>query len=366
MHRLNSPVVNLLIVALVYAVFLVLLLTKINYHSSYLISLGEKFITDFNLVPQNVTIWANDGYDGQFYYRLALNPFTSKQEEFGIKMDIPSYRQQRIIYPLLTWALSLGNRDFVPTLLLVVNFIALLLIGLLGGYFAKSLNLHSLWGLVFAIHPGFPYTLSRDLVEILQAGFLLATLFVITTHRYLIAAILLTLAILTKESALVVAISLVLTFKSRYFLIPIFTYLIWQLGLFLNWGQAPIFLGYLSLGYPFLGLNSFLNSTLALATRDQRLGFIQLCFLLIFIISVFHAFVSSKDLVFKKLAWVLYLLMGLSYTAYIWVADIAFFRALTEFYIIGAAILISSKSKIRYLVFLLTTVIWLLSINQIV
>lgn len=366
MKRLNAPVVNLLIVAVVYSVFLFLLLTKINFNPGYLISLGEKFITDFSLVPKNVIIWQNYGYDGQFYYRLALNPFTSKQEEFGIKIDVPSYRQQRIVYPLLTWALSLGNKDFVSSLLLIVNFIALLLIGFIGGYLAQSLKIHSLWGLVFAIYPGFPYTLSRDLTEILQALFLLGTLFVITTRRYLLAAILLTLAILTRESALVIAISLLLTFKSRYFVIPVITYLIWQVVLFINWGQAPILLANLSLGAPFLGIYAFFKYTLALLTRDQRLGFIQLCFLLVFTMSVFHSFTSSKAALFKKIAYVLYLLMGLSYTSFIWVQDIAFFRALNEFYLIGALILISSRSIIKYFVMLLTLVIWLLSINQIV
>lgn len=204
MHRLNSPIINLLIVAFIYGIYLFLLLSKLEYNPAYLISLGEKF-ANFDSVPKNLVIWKNYGYDGQFYYRLALNPFTSEKEEFGITIDIPSYRHQRIIYPLISWIFSLGQKDFVP---------------------------------------------------------------------------------------------------------------------------------------------------------------IQVSFLLIFTISVFNAFASSKALAFKKIAWILYLLMAISYTSYIWVADIAFFRTLTEFYIIGAAILLSSKSKVKAFVFLLTAVFCLLSIKQ--
>lgn len=366
MKQLNTPFVNLLIVFLVYSAFLIQLVIKINFSPGYLISLGEEFVTEIELIPKSIPIWANYGYDGQFYYRLAQNPFTLSYDDFGIKFDIPSYRQQRIIYPLLTWVLSLPNKDLIPALLLAVNFVAILLIGFIGGYLAKSLNLHSLWGLVFVIHPGFPYTLSRDLTEILQALFLIATLFVINKSHFFLAAILLSLAILTRESALVLALSLVLTAKNRFFVIPIFVYLMWQLTLFTSWGQAPISLGYLSLGPPFSGLISFVKSTLELAARDQRLIFIQLSFLLVFAISSLHSFISSKLASYNKIAFVIYLLMGLSYTGYIWVAEIAFFRALTEFYIMGAFILLSSQSKIKPWVFLLAFVVWVLSVNQII
>ena len=234
----------------------------------------------------------------------------------------------------------------------------------MGGYLANSFKLHSLWGLIFVIYPGFPYTISRDLTEILQTLFLLTALLLVKTHRYLTATLLLTLGILTRETALIVAISLPLTLKNRYFLIPIVGYFIWQIVLFLNWGQTPILLANLSLGYPLSGVSSYLHYILDLATYGKKLGFVQLCFLLIFAVSVFNAFFSSKAMAFIKIAWVLYFLMALLYTSYIWVADIAFFRALTEFYILGAAILISSKSKIKLYVFLLTIPIWLLSIKQ--
>lgn len=362
-QRLNSPLLATLIVAVVYFIYLTILLIRFNFNPAYLISLGEKF-ADLKQLPNNLVVWKNYGYDGQFYYRLALNPFTSKKEEFGITIDIPSYRQQRIIYPFLTWIFSLGQKDFVPAVLLLVNFAALLMIGFIGSHFAKSLNLHSLWGLIFVIHPGFPYILSRDLTEILQTFFLLSSLLFVKTHRYLSSALLLTLAILTRETALVVAVSLLFTFKSRYFLIPIVCYAVWQLILFLNWGQTPILLANLNLGFSFSGIISYLRYTLGFATYPQQLGFIQLSFLLIFVIAVFNAFISSKAAKFIKIAWMLYLVMALLYTSYIWVADIAFFRALTEFYMLGAVILLSSKSKIRNFVFLLTLVIWLLSIKQ--
>ena len=65
-----------------------------------------------SLVPKNLTVTrGNVGHDGQFYYRFALNPFTSKITEYGVTLDAPAYRQQRILYPAVTWALALGNAN---------------------------------------------------------------------------------------------------------------------------------------------------------------------------------------------------------------------------------------------------------------
>lgn len=360
MLRLNNPLINLLLVGIVYGIYLIFLLSKLEYNPAYLISLGERF-ADLNQIPKNIVVWKNYGYDGQFYYRLALNPFTFKKEEFGITIDIPSYRHQRIIYPLITYLLSFGNKDFVPTVLLFVNFIALLLIGFFGGYFAKCLKLHSLWGLAFVIYPTFPYSLSRDLTEIVEVCFLLVTLILIKKAKFLSAAIILTLVILSRETALVLAISLLLTFKSRYFFIPFLSFIIWQIVLFLNWGVVPIPITNLSLIHPFSGISSFLQQAI---TSHNRLGFIELMFLLIFVISVFITLKSSKSEAFQKVAFCIYFLMGLFYAPFIWVADIAFFRALTEFYIMGTTILLSSKSNIKPFIFLLAALIWFFSLKQ--
>ncbi len=38
------------------------------------------------------------GYDGQFVYRLALDPFTRAVTAHGMTLDLPAYRQQRIAH----------------------------------------------------------------------------------------------------------------------------------------------------------------------------------------------------------------------------------------------------------------------------
>ena len=70
---------------------------------------------------QNGDPSGTSGYDGQFAYYIALHPAPSGAAPF---LDIPAYRYQRILYPLLAWALGLGNPDLIPWALLAVNLAA--------------------------------------------------------------------------------------------------------------------------------------------------------------------------------------------------------------------------------------------------
>ena len=61
------------------------------------------------------------GYDGQFYYRFAFNPFNWHLTAYGITIDHP-YRYTRIGYSVVAWLLSGGGHGRVlPLVLVVVN-----------------------------------------------------------------------------------------------------------------------------------------------------------------------------------------------------------------------------------------------------
>jgi len=136
--KLDSPRATLAIVIVLYALFITFQLEKSRYDPSYFVTAGDLFV-DPTVAPDRLRILRNSaGYDGQFYYRLAITPFTSKQTDFGIKIDAPAYRQQRIVYPLLAWLFSLGQPSIVPLSLILVNCLALCLITWLGTKYAQT------------------------------------------------------------------------------------------------------------------------------------------------------------------------------------------------------------------------------------
>jgi hypothetical protein len=76
------------------------------------ILVGRHFADPAQL-PAGIPVQPAYGYDGQFFYRLALDPANLAQTGYGLRVD-HSYRFTRIGYPALTWLLSAGQHALVP------------------------------------------------------------------------------------------------------------------------------------------------------------------------------------------------------------------------------------------------------------
>lgn len=59
------------------------------------------------------------GYDGQFVYYIALDPGNARYYS-----DVPAYRYERILYPMLTRLLAWGQPTAIPVMLLLINWLA--------------------------------------------------------------------------------------------------------------------------------------------------------------------------------------------------------------------------------------------------
>ncbi len=105
------------------------------------------------------------GYDGQFAYFIARDPLNGWRY-----CDAPSYRYQRILYPILAWAVALGRPGVVPWTLIVINIAALA-----GGtYFTERLlaehRVSRWYALAYGLYGGLVAGLRLDLTEPLAYG----------------------------------------------------------------------------------------------------------------------------------------------------------------------------------------------------
>lgn len=138
------------------------------------------------------------GYDGQFYYFIALDPAHA-----ATYLDAPAYRYTHIGYPLLARLLALGQSGLVPYALIAVNVLALA-----GGTLAVAAWLRrssvSPWlALLYGFYPGLLVAFRYDLAEPL--GYALAALGVYLfayggRRRLLWAGLCFAAAALTRES----------------------------------------------------------------------------------------------------------------------------------------------------------------------
>ncbi len=106
------------------------------------------------------------GTDGQFYFYIAQDPFL-RNHRTAPTLD-NSLRYRRILYPLLAWALSLGQPAWVPYSLMLLNVAACT--GVVGAcaLAARRAGRSPYAALIVAIFPGLWIPLLRDLTEPLQ------------------------------------------------------------------------------------------------------------------------------------------------------------------------------------------------------
>jgi hypothetical protein len=150
------------------------------------------------------------GYDGQFYYRLALDPFDWSRTAFGISMD-QSYRYTRMGYPFLAWLVSLGQHPFVPAALVAINLVCVAAMAVLGGMFARESGRHALWGLAFAAYFGLVISVGRDTAEPLAEACMLGGLLAYRRSKPLLATCLFTVGAVTRETILFVPAAIAVT-----------------------------------------------------------------------------------------------------------------------------------------------------------
>jgi hypothetical protein len=100
------------------------------------------------------------GYDGQFAYQIAVNPTGAAPF-----LDIPAYRYQRIVYPLMARVLSLGNAAVVPWMMIVINIVSLLLGTLATESILAGHGKNRWYALAFGLFTGQMLSLRLDLTE---------------------------------------------------------------------------------------------------------------------------------------------------------------------------------------------------------
>jgi hypothetical protein len=308
-----------------------------------------------------------------FFYRLALDPFSRQDEAHGIRFDSGSYRQQRILYPLIAGTLGGWSPSAVAYTLILTNWIAILAIAWIGVRLAQSAGLDGRWGIVFPLWPGLLLSLLRNLAEPTAIALMLAGALQLRRRLPAAAAATLTVAALARETTLLVPLAwfaiqvwqrvtkkdACTSWKPALLAaIPLAAYGVWTLILTIQWGVHPAVAGRGNLGWPlaaFLQLGAMhappRNFVSALTLGEQIL-------LLGFAATVASSLRGSTPRCHERLAWILALILAFVGTETIWREDWAFLRALSEFYMLGALILIGSPRRRKAPLFSAFAALW--------
>ncbi len=353
-------------IALLYIIFVLIRLKNFNFIPSYFVCAGSYFC-DSKIVPKNLVVPTEFGYDGQFYYRLSLNPFTNKRTEYGITIDAPPYRHQRILYPLVVWLLSCaGNYLLVPWMMILVNLVTVFVIIFLSIMYSKAENQTSPEWLILSLLPGFLLSLSRNTYENLASVFILGAFLFYKKEEIFLFIIFCILSAFTKETTIFIPVLGVIAYflnKKKIHLIffaPIILFLFWQLFLYFNWKSLSFSLGSGNFGVPFSGIKSYLLSIPSLNLYNKIGAIIIMLFIFTFIVTNLLNFSSGKNIL-VKFSFITYLFLMIMSTNKIWVGDNVL-RVFPEFYISGWLLTLESKNKYRYILYVLCLLLWIMNL----
>jgi hypothetical protein len=299
------------------------------------------------------------GYDGQFVYRLALDPWTSERTADGITLDNPAYRQQRIVTPVLAWTVSLLPGVSTLLALLLVNVAALMVAAVFAVRLALALGRHPLAGLVLALPAGMPISLGRQLTEPVAWAAVLAGLWYARQRRWPAAAAALTVAVLARETSLVVVVGLAVGELWRlrggrrardlpalaWLALPAAAAVAWQLVLLHVWGVLPVRSGGPTNfgGWPVLGVLDTLAAgvpgpaVLTAVVTAERVGVLALFGYAGWALATRRAGVTGGE----TAAWALAVALALALTG--WTSDVQFLRAANE--AIGLSVLVALSDR---------------------
>jgi hypothetical protein len=335
------------------------LLAHANFDLSVFIVAGDQFVNPAQLVSPIIVKGHSAGYDGQFYYRIALAPLNQQPDAFGVHLDSAPWRVQRILYPVLSWGVALGRPEFVPASLFLVNLAGIAMIGFAAVRLTSRLSLPAYTSLAVTLWPGLIFSLTHDTTEIVAAAFLLAAVEAYFAQKLVLFAALVGLAALARETS-VLFIAGVFCFeladamrrrtKAGRWRRPIIVmlaflpFLIWRELQFVIFEQAPPAADIKhNLDWPFVGFVETIRDGMLgrgpygkmLLSRIYLLGSVALLATFCAAVAVRVPKLLSSDRGALAAGWVPIMALMVLLSADPWTA---YFRAFTECYIIGCLI----------------------------
>ena len=316
---------------------------------------------------------ADKAFDGQFFYRLGVRPWSTDRTVDGVTFDLPSLRNARWGYGALAFVVSAGDPDLVPWALIGLNVAAATAVGAVGGGLARSSERHAAWGVVLALWPGFAYSLSLDTSELVASAFVLGALLALRHRAWLGAGALFLAAVLVRDTTAVVPFGVALAgfwlwlradpdvdvdvdvdedhrHDGRRLLavgaIPLVAFGGWQLLQRARFGALPLTSsGDKNLSAPLGGLFDQLGKLVPPEGGDEAFRLLAAAALITLIGAAAWVWRRSDTPFVERVAWIPAVAVVVLLNAYLWSGATAFLRAATEAGLLSILVVLGSRRE---------------------
>jgi hypothetical protein len=328
-----------------------------RFDATFFIVADSHFVKPERL-PYPITLAGDEGYDGQFYFKTALD--LSIPTEDGIRYDEEMYRKQRILYPLLAWLAAFGSARMIPPALIAVNCLSLILIWGIFYRLCKDKDLPVFFSVLPVMYTGLQMSVGRDLAEPVETLIVLSLLYFGTSNPLTFSA-LATLALLTKETTIVfiLPIAALMVFHFVQQKTKIWDYILIALpfGVMLAWKSSletsPAVHGTGNLAFPFTGMIAGFARYFEVITLKNIVSFglagFSLAWIVWLVVMVSPHIKAAWHQRFKEryaeIAWLAWLFFSLLFSVVIYEDDWSFVRLFSAFTGISFLILYSNQDR---------------------
>lgn len=218
---------------------------------------------------------ADTGYDGQFVYLMAFDPFllryADRPQLYREMIDAPPYRYGRIGFSVLTKAVSLNQPQYFPQvmvwLILASHLLAMLCLGAIIAHYKQ----HPAWALAYVAVPGYWASLWAALPESIAGLCLLTAVLCVIKSRVGLAALALAASLLFRETGAILVVAFALWYllarrEPRHAIViaaSLVPLALWRIyvgvRLYSDFGREGFFFNAQNVGAPFKGLLDLLN-----------------------------------------------------------------------------------------------------------
>ncbi len=374
----NRPAFTALVTGILALLVLAALLIRDHGNASRIVHAGPPW-TSAATAPHSLAVRpADQAYDGQFFYRLGVSPFSTAKTVSGVTFDLAALRNARWLSGGLAWLLSGGRPSGVPWALLAINLASAIALGAAAGALARSSGRHAMWGLLLALYPGYAYTLTLDTSELLAGALALAGLYAGRRQRWLLAAVLLSSAVLARDTT--VAIPAGLAAGGAFLLVRrrrdgtgpllagvagLLVFAGWQVLQRVRFHAWPFAQSRKNnLSGPLVGLAHELGKDLPPHGGAAAFRLLSMVILLGVIAGGALAMRGTTIPLVERVAWIPAVVVVLTLNAFLWSGATAFMRAGTEGYLLSILVMLGNRARYAVYVAAPVLVLWLLTVGS--
>lgn len=387
-YNFNEPpkILFILFSVITIYIFFVFSVAKIHFKGNFsgFFYVAEKYKWD-SLLPKGTYVRPapNVGYDGQFYLYISQDPLILKSPKEKYKyIDSPSYRYQRIFYPLLAYLFSAGNRENLVWSFILINLLSILMGTLVVALMCKERGYSVSYSYFYAFIVGHLISTMRNLNEPVGSFFCILAFYFYFKKSFGKTSLAFSFSVMTKETFILMPIGLFLEniiknilfnkygefagnngFKkliksNLYLAFPLVPLLLWQFYVFSRFGKFAYQESMGNIGLPFREIFKKLILLDGRIFSPNKETFEIMIFLTILMV-----FISLAIALFKKKVPIpgvisIYLIFVSTYGKAIWIDFWSFGRVTIELFIIAMISLIFSNDKIIKISFILNTILF--------